>query len=125
MTNVTPITEKPKQVLLTAQQIVEAQDVQFELVEVPEWGGIVRIRSLTAENMTEFLRATEMADKGDSTVKAMMLTACDEEGNLIFKDPSALQVLKKKSLLPFVRIQERVLVMNGLTEESRSARKNA
>ena len=33
---------------LTLQQIVDADDMDFEVIEVPEWGGKVKLGSMTA-----------------------------------------------------------------------------
>lgn len=44
--------------LLTAEDILEAQDIQVEDVEVPEWGGHVRVMSLTGTERDELEEAS-------------------------------------------------------------------
>ena len=48
--------------LLTREAILAAQDVKTQDVEVPEWGGDVRIRSFTAAQRDDFMAAVIKED---------------------------------------------------------------
>jgi hypothetical protein len=108
--------------ILSAQDILEMDDVRTVDVDVPEWGGVVRLRSLTAEEMTEFVDQSGR-DKGESTVKLLVLCSIDESGQRLFTS-SHMALLKKKNLRAFMRVQTEALKLNGLDEESQKARKN-
>lgn len=82
---------------LSFDQIAEADDLQSEDVEVPEWGGTVRIRALDGNGMVRFL---EEQPKGEIVAAAglrlLILCATDENGNLLFTKEQ-LDTLRKKS----------------------------
>lgn len=78
--------------LLTKADIFAAQDLPTRDVEVPEWGGTVRIRALTVAQM-EGLQAEFMAAQKDGLVvpqhwraKHLALSAVDEKGALLFTE---------------------------------------
>lgn len=108
--------------VLGRDDILAVNDQKIVDVEVPEWGGVVRLRSLDASELLEF---TDSSAKGraDSSVKALLLCAVNGNGERIFTEKD-VAVLKKKSLRAFMRIQKVVLELNGLTEEAESTRKN-
>lgn len=53
--------------ILTADDILRAEDLPRELVEVPEWGGAVYVRGLTAWERSEF--ENEMFDLKSKRIK--------------------------------------------------------
>lgn len=52
-------------VILTTEAILGAADTQDELVEVPEWGGSVRVRGLTKRQQVDIRRAALVAGEVD------------------------------------------------------------
>lgn len=69
-----------------------------ERVEVPQWGGHVYVKQITAraiETWQDWLVEQEKSDglKHSFRVKLIMLCVCDEEGRLIFTDAADLAVL--------------------------------
>lgn len=84
---------------LTKEQILSAQDFKTEEVEVPEWDGKVRVKSLTAKERDRF-EAGMIEGRGKDrktnleNLRARLVakTVVDEQGNLLFseKDVDAL-----------------------------------
>ena len=88
--------------VLSADAILSADDLTVELVEVEEWGGSVRIRTLTGRERDR-LEADLLGSKKNGQVnldnvraKLVVATAIDEEGNPLFQ-PGAEEELGKKS----------------------------
>jgi hypothetical protein len=111
--------------ILTAADILGAEDLQPITVYVPEWNGSVRIRPVTA---AEALRFAEDLKKNESEAGLRMLaaTAVDEQGKPLFTAED-VRKLSTKSLRAINRLQEASLILNGLREEKKvaEAAKNA
>ncbi len=97
----------PKLKRLTRRDILSADDVKSEDVEVPEWDGVVTIRGLDGhrrDKMTnEMLKNKELsADGKDVNVTAMqtrMLVACivDESGKSVFDENDIMKFQQKNA----------------------------
>jgi hypothetical protein len=97
--------------LLTRDQILDAQDLKSEDVDVPEWGGSVRVRELTASerDAVEAASTSIRIEKGQAQTdfnKAVMegfrarlaaYSIVDEAGNRLFTDQDMLALGKKSS----------------------------
>jgi len=74
--------------LLDKQAILDAHDIVIEEVEVLEWGGAVRVRTLSGKARDEFEQSlrTGGGDLNMANVRAKMatLTIVDANGDLIF-----------------------------------------
>jgi len=89
--------------LLTRDQILAAQDLSRELVEVPEWGGSVWVRALTGGERDDF-EASCLTTKGKSSelnyrnmrAKLVVRTAVTEAGERVFTDAD-VEALTQKS----------------------------
>jgi hypothetical protein len=97
---------------LTAAEILGAQDVEIREVDVPDWGGTVRLRTITAEEMASLSSDTK---KESSVVALLVIAAVDEDGKALFT-ANDFSALKKKSLRPFLQLQKIVGEMNGLND---------
>lgn len=78
---------------LTAAAIEAARDFTVEPVTVPEWGGKVFIRTLTADQRDEFVTRFIDQESGriqpgvrSVTATLLAMTVCDEAGKLLFED---------------------------------------
>jgi hypothetical protein len=89
--------------LLTRDQILAAEDLSRELVEVPEWGGSVWVRALTGGERDDF-EASCLMTKGKSSelnyrnmrAKLVVRTAVTETGERVFGDAD-VEALTQKS----------------------------
>lgn len=109
--------------ILTKQQILAAQDVVKEQVKVPEWGGSVYVRSITAAERGQIeaaaARFKENKGKDDSfarnfTVKFAAMAICDQKGERVFKDEDIAALAQKNSAV-VSRIAEVAQRLSGFT----------
>lgn len=118
--------------LLTGEDILEADDLETRDIEVPEWGGTVRVRGLTGEERDRF--ESELAEATpDSKVvevrgqkqrmnmvnaRAKLVARCciDENGERLFSD-TQISELAKKSGRALDRVYEVAQELSGITEE--------
>ena len=74
--------------MLTKEQILGATDREFAVIDVPEWGGLVRIGSMSAYARDKYERAYSDISEGrtDLSIRAHLVAACvvDESGELLF-----------------------------------------
>jgi len=74
--------------LLTRDQIFAAPPLAYEDVEIAEWGGIVRLREMTAGEQqtyaTLLLDGEQRLDLSNYEAKLLTCTICDEAGGLLF-----------------------------------------
>ncbi len=88
--------------LLTKDQILNADDSQFEDVEVPEWGGAVRVTVMTGAMRDKYEGSLYDIRSKISTVdnlRARFLSFCivDEENTLMFTQNDILALGQKSS----------------------------
>ena len=120
-----------KKRLLDGAAILAAQDLGYEDVEVPEWGGKVRIKALSAGEYLQFTRDVEAARKegSDGTsgplFMGLFVGAClvDEAGERLFEGEGS-QAILTKNLRPLQRLFEVAARLNGLDEGAEQAAKN-
>jgi hypothetical protein len=84
--------------LLTKEQILNCDDTGIIEENVPEWGGKINLRPMSAANKNKLynhLKSNNTEDKsGDTVMKNMdgwyelsvAFTVCDENGNLLFSE---------------------------------------
>lgn len=105
---------------LTKEQILKAKDLKEETVNVPEWGGSVKVRSLTGRERDEFER--DVFNDGDKSTwenfraKLVALTIVDEKGERIFTS-SDVHALGNKSALALDKIFSVSQRLSGLRKE--------
>jgi len=107
---------------LTRDEILQVQDLPVEDVHVPEWGGWVRVRGLTAEERDRF-EASILEGQGKHArvkmenirAKLVAMTVVDEEGNRLFTDED-VAALAKKSAAAVQRVFDVAMRLSGLTE---------
>lgn len=108
--------------LLTKDAIWQAQDLKYEDVKVPEWGGEVRIRALSGTERDNF-EASSLIKKGNDTqlntrnlrARLVAATAIDEEGNPVF-DPSDVLHLGQKSAAALSRLFDVATRLSGMSK---------
>jgi len=107
---------------LTRDDILGADDIERETVEVPEWGGEVLVRGLTAQQyigMGFDLRDEEglNTEKAQEMMpKIVSLGVIDENGDCLFT-VGDIKTLGRKSFGPIERISTTILRLSGLTTE--------
>jgi hypothetical protein len=110
--------------ILSRDAILTAQDLTTELVNVPEWGGDVYVKSLTGSERDAFegsLLSTDAKGKNKVTytnirAKLVAKTVCDENGVRLFTDDD-IKDLSKKSAAALQRVFEVAQRLSGLSDE--------
>jgi hypothetical protein len=115
---------------LTAADVLRRSEdpLPQEVVEVPEWGGAVRVRMLTAAER----EAWELSNAGKGGARnpgargrLVAACACRADGELIFKPDNAGQI-DGLGARPVERLFDACLRINGLTPDAQEeARKNS
>lgn len=95
--------------VLTAAEILAAQDRKRELVEVPEWGGSVYVQEISAAD-------AERISEAQSIVGFCSLCIVDENGERLFSEEDA-EALGKKGTAAMRRVMDAVTRINGVSEE--------
>lgn len=105
---------------LTRESILEADDVPAEDVEVPEWGGSVRVQAMTGAERDKF--EASMVGKGNkpdlNNFRAKLAAACivDDDGNRLFSE-SDVKGLGKKSAAALDRVANAAQRISALSAE--------
>ena len=107
--------------LLTKAGILAANDLKTEDVDVPEWGGAVRVRSFTGRERDAFEAAMVRGDGKDRKVdltnmraRLVGLTVIDEAGQRLFTDEE-VDLLGAKSGAALDRVFAVAQKLNGLS----------
>jgi len=116
--------EKPVLVLLSRQDILTAKDLKHEDVEVPEWGGLVRVRGLKGVERDEFESSIVVTNPDGTTrveSKAMRarlcsLTIIDERGVRLFMAEDLL-ALGQKSAAALERVFDVAMRLAGMSKD--------
>jgi hypothetical protein len=106
--------------LLGKEQILAAKDLQYEDIEVPEWGGTVRVRVMTGSERDSFEQSI-MKSEGKEIVrdmtnmraKLLVRTICDENNKRIFTDKE-INLLGEKSASGLEKVFELAQRLNKL-----------
>jgi len=110
---------------LSMEDILDAKDVETRDVEVPEWGGVVRIRVLSGAERDEFEQSTVFVDKkGNSkpnlaNLRARLVAKCaiNEDGTKLFQSETAVRALGTKSAAALERLFKACQELNAMTNE--------
>lgn len=113
--------------VLTRDQILAASGKRtYKYVEVPEWDGSVRIRSLTGKERDKFERdAAGDAGRGGkkkSTVenlraKLVALCAVDEDGRVLFASSYEVDQLGELPVAGLQRVFNACMALNGISDD--------
>jgi hypothetical protein len=110
--------------VLGRDDILAAPDIHPQRVEMPEWGGCVYVRGLTARERDAFESSIVSVDKnGERKVNARNVRArlvalgiCDEGGQPVFTE-SDVNELGKKSALALERLFDTIRHLSGMTDD--------
>lgn len=110
--------------ILSIEQMLAADDVEYR--EVAAWGGKVRLRSLSSEDMIEWIEGNRNGDpevRRTSGLNLIVKSLVDKDGNHIGK-PEHVAAFQKKSAIVTGRIVNAVMDMNGLSKAQSAFLKN-
>lgn len=109
---------------LTAEAILEVADIRIERVAVPEWGGHVHIKALTAAEAERFSmgligkggKASPKTLEGFS-VRLVALGLCNAEGERLFT-LNQTKKLSEKNGGVITRLSKRIAELSGMRTEA-------
>lgn len=109
--------------LLSRDSILSANDRTTKDVEVPEWGGTVRVQSLSGRERDKFessmikMRGNKREENLEN-LRARLCVLCmvDESGQRMFNDKEDVIKLGNKSAKALQRVFDAAQEINGMTE---------
>lgn len=106
---------------LSKEDIEKADDRKIVEVEMPEWGGFVRLRPMSGYERDRFEGSTQKKGGGvDFTnirAKLASLTIVDDKGELIFNSPEGVVSLGNKSGAALDRIFTIIQKLNAIGDK--------
>lgn len=111
---------------LTRDQILQASDLKIETVDVPEWGGKVGVRSITAIERSQLESLIVEVDGRGRTKKLRMeelrarllcLAVVDEKGNRLFMHETDVAKVGAKSAQAVERVFDVARRLAGMSED--------
>lgn len=108
---------------LTAEEILGADDLKREKVEVPEWGGFVYISTMSGTARDTYESSVIEMEGGkfkenlkNIRAKLVAATTTDDKGNLLFS-ADQVEALGKKSARALDRLFEATSRINAVSDE--------
>ena len=120
------VAEAPRMVLLDRAAILAADDIRYETVDVPEWGGTVRVRSLTGSERDKYDAESWALPSGgkdakgaltDFRVRRVAKAIVDENGASLFSEHD-IAALGAKNGAVIDRIDDVVTRLSGMNQEA-------
>ena len=107
---------------LTRDQILQANDLETRSLDVPEWGGAVRVRALTGVER-DALEASAIQGKGKNRdvnltnfrAKLCARAIVDEQGKRIFEDAD-IAALGRKSSGALSKVYNLAAELSGISD---------
>ncbi|WP_254510421.1 hypothetical protein [Anatilimnocola floriformis] len=103
------------------QQILAANDLRLEKLEIPEWNVNLWVRAWDGSARSRHEDRARALSKGASTrflrEHIVAISVCDEEGRLVFDEDKDLEALSKKSSAILDRIVAAALKVNAITAD--------
>lgn len=117
---------------LNKQQILSSKDLKNELVAVPEWGGDVIVRQITAADRDQFESSIYVGEGAarklsSANLRARLCALClvDENNERLFTDAEAIE-LGKKNAEVLDRLFDIAQRLNGMNKkEAETAKKDS
>jgi len=114
--------------MLTREQILGTVTLRTEDVDVPEWGGVVRVSEMTGAARDAWEQSLVPSERGAgpniANIRARLVAVCvvDEAGERVFSDKDAV-ALGQKSAAALDRVAKVAQRLNGLTADEVEAAK--
>jgi hypothetical protein len=103
--------------LLTKDQILKSDDLPSIIVDVPDWGGEVKVRAMSIHDRIKF--EAEQANNASQTAMMvnLVLYTCVNENNERIFDDSDKEMLESKSPQALMKVFSASIGLNILTQE--------
>lgn len=107
--------------LLGKTEILNADDIPFKDVKVPEWGGEVRVRGLSGAERDRYEQSCLRLNKGkpeanvrDATARLAAWCMIDENNSRLFVNEDEVKELGRKSASALQRVFDAAAELSGL-----------
>lgn len=111
--------------LLSFDEIMRAPDHRTQTIEVPEWGGAVRLRTITIEERERWEQhVKDDIDQGRLYARFVALCMVDENDQRIVPE-AQLEFFARRAAGPMKRVFDAAQKLNGIGEAARAEAKNA
>ena len=111
---------------LSREQILGADDLKIEEMEVPEWGGSICVRVMTGAERNQFVKdILELEDSGDLAIRIKLcsIVVVNAQGKRLFTEED-IEALSEKSSQVLDRIYRKAEVLNCI-EDAGGLEKNS
>lgn len=109
--------------LLSREAILAAKDLTYEIVDVPEWNGAVRVRGMTADERDTFEESLQQGEGRKRKMslahfRAKLVARCvvDAKGETLFTSDAHVKALGQRSAAALARVAAVASRLSGLTE---------
>jgi|WetSurMetagenome_2_1015567.scaffolds.fasta_scaffold26577_4 hypothetical protein len=110
--------------MLSREQILVAKETLAGTIAVPEWGGDVGVRRLSAAEVVAMRDAADEGNQIDWVAGFLGSVLCDDAGAALFPGDDWRQ-LKTRSIETLLRLSKEAQRLNGIgAEATEAARKN-
>ncbi|MCM8774475.1 MAG: hypothetical protein NC820_07070 [Candidatus Omnitrophica bacterium] len=102
--------------ILTREDILNTKDTQTEVIEVPEWGGSIKVQSLSFSKRYNILRGATDEETGKIDMERFFLLIfieCVIEPRFSQQDYG---ILREKSAVAMDRVINRILDLSGINK---------
>lgn len=104
--------------ILGRSEILDVSDLNYEIVDVPEWGGAVRLKTMTGKQRHAFQAIVGKLKNPEEIVEYLVATSVvNGDGEPIFEF-SDVQALGAKSAKALNRVFRAAARLNGMTREA-------
>ena len=99
---------------LSAEQILAEPDVDYRIVDCPEWKTKIRLRTMTGAEAIQFAMSLKNEKlKNTAMYRIIAMTAVDPKGSRLFKTDEQVERLQGRSMRVLQRLQVAALQHNG------------
>jgi len=118
---------------LTKEDVASVSDIKVEEIDVPEWGGVVRMKEMNGIGRDAFEKEVTARTDKDSSMDItglrpllLSLVLCDSQGVLLYEGAEGVEILNGKSAKVVGRLFEKAQTMNNIGETAlEQAEKNS
>lgn len=103
---------------LTLDQILGADDLRSEVVEVPEWGGSVTVRTMTGADADRLFELMSQPDGRKKFRDALIVATVVDDAGVPMFTADHVSALRTKSATALKRVADAAMRLNGMASDS-------
>jgi hypothetical protein len=112
-----------EQQFLSVEDIIAARDIEYMVVNIPSWGGKVRLASVTADDIIRWGEANEGEAKRSMGLRLIVKSVVDKDGKHLM-DESHIGMLRAKQHKATEELVKAILKLNGMDVKAEADAKN-